>query len=201
MENLSTAAFVVITMAAMVLLLFRDYRIAGAALAAQYLAAFYLVTISWPLGMAVVKLIVGWMATSAIALSWQTSAAKRSQELETLGSEPSASLLFRGVAGLLIVMLIFILTPTLQAYVFPQVELVIIQGGVMLMGMALLQLGFTMEPYLVIFSLLSFLMGFEVIHAALEMSALLTGLFVVVNLGLALVGVYFMIQSGEESTQ
>jgi len=64
-------------------------------------------------------------------------------------------------------------------------------------------LGTHSEPYLTVFSLLSFLSGFEVIHAGLEISTLLTGLLAVANLGLALIGVYFVVKTGEtdESTQ
>lgn len=191
MGAFSTIAFVLIVIAAMVILIFRDWRINAAALAMQYLAAFLLVTISWPIGLAIVKLITGWMATAAIALTYMR------QKNSESPSEPPASLFFRGLAGLLIVMLVFILAPTLQTQVFPGVELVIIQGGVMLIGMALMQLGTNSEPYLIIISLLSFLTGFEVIHAALELSTLLTGLMVIVNLGLALVGVYFIVNAGE----
>ena len=197
MEALSTIAFVLIVMAAMMILIFRDWRITAAALAVQYLGAFVLVTLSWPLGMAIVKLIVGWMATAAVALSWQASTARLEMPTDLSKSDSTGSLFFRGGAGLLIVLLNFVLTPSLQARVFPQVDLVIIQGGVMIMGMALMQLGINSNPYLVIISLLSFLLGFEVIHAALEMATLLTGLFVVVNLGLALVGAYFISKLGE----
>ncbi len=61
-----------------------------------------------------------------------------------------------------------------------------------------MQLGTSGDPYLNIISLLSLLTGFEVIHAALERSTLLTGMLAVVNLGLALVGVYFFSQSSTE---
>lgn len=191
MGALSIVAFVMIVIAAMIILIFRDWRVNAAALALQYLAAFALVTLSWPIGLAIVKLIAGWMATAAIALTCLR------QNNASLTSESGASLVFRGLMGLLIILLIFILTPTLQANVFPQVDLLILQGGLMLLGMSLMQLGTTSEPYLTIISLLSFLTGFEIIHAALELSTLLTGLLVVVNLGLSLVGVYFMIKVGE----
>ena len=191
MGALSTFAFVLIVIAAMMILIFRDWRINTAALALQYLAAFVLVTLSWPIGLAIVKLIAGWMATAALALTCLRQKNARDS------IESGASLVFRGLAGLLIILLIFILTPTLQAQVFPQVDLLILQGGLMLLGMSLMQLGTNSEPYLIVISLLSFLAGFEVIHAALEISTLLTGLLVVVNLGLALVGVYFIIKVGE----
>lgn len=186
MPALSVIAFVVIVIAAMIILVFQDWRINTAALGVQYLAAFALVTLSWPIGMAVVKLIAGWMATAAIATTCM-----RRIRFES-ASESTARLFFRGLAGLLIVLVIFILAPTLQARVFPRVDLMIVQGGLMLVGMSLMQLGINSEPYLIVISLLSFLTGFEVIHAALELSTLLTGLFVIVNLGLALVGVFFI---------
>ena len=71
----------------------------------------------------------------------------------------------------------------------------------MLLGMALMQLGTSSDPYLNIISLLSLLAGFELIHAALELSTLLTGLLVLVNLGLALVGVYFITRANDKEQQ
>jgi hypothetical protein len=44
---------------------------------------------------------------------------------------------------------------------------------------------------------LSFLAGFEVIHAGLERSTLLIGLLAAINLGLALVGVYFIMKEND----
>lgn len=194
MTPLSTLSFVLIVITAMVILIFRDWRINTTALAVQYLAVFYLVTLSWPVGMAVVKLIVGWMATAAIALTCLRLTN------DTDSTEPAASLFFRGLSGLLVILVIFVLSPTLQETMFPRLELVIVQGGLMLLGMALMQLGTNSDPYLTIISLLSFLAGFEVIHAALELSTLLTGLLAIVNLGLALVGVYFIVTASENKT-
>ena len=113
MQIFSTLAFVIIVMAAMIILIFRDWRINAAALAMQYLAAFLLVTLSWPTAMAIIKLITGWMATAAIAF---TCLRQKSAMAQT---EPAASLFFRGLAGLLIVLLIFIVAPSLQERVFP----------------------------------------------------------------------------------
>lgn len=192
MTPLSTLSFVLIVFTAMVILIFRDWRINTTALAVQYLAVFYLVTLSWPVGMAVVKVIVGWMATAAIALTCLRLTN------DTASSEPAASLFFRGLSGLLVILVIFVLSPTLQQTMFPRLELVIVQGSLMLLGMALMQLGTNSDPYLTIISLLSFLAGFEVIHAALELSTLLTGLLAIVNLGLALVGVYFIVTASEK---
>lgn len=189
MGSLGTIAFILIVLTSMVLLTFRDWRIITIALGLQYLAAFYLISLSWPISLAVVKLIVGWMATSAIALTCLR------QTPSPENTESTAELLFRGVAGLLVILVIFVLSPRLTENIFPNVNFQIIQSGVMLMGLALMQLGTQSIPYLTIISLLSFLTGFEVIHSALEQSTLLIGLLVIVNLGLALIGVYFITQS------
>jgi len=192
MQALSTLAFVLIVITSMIILIFRDWRVNAGALAVQYLAAFLLVNLSWPIGMAAVKLIVGWMATTAIALT-----CLRQMRTEP-STEPPSSLFFRGIAGLLVILVIFVLAPRLQSAVFPRVDLLIIQGGLMLLGMSLMQLGTNAEPYLTIISLLSFLSGFEVIHAGLERSTLLTGLLVIVNLSLASVGVFLLGTPSEE---
>lgn len=189
MLALSTLAFLLIVITAMVILIFRDWRINTTALALQYLAVFYLVTLSWPIGLAIVKLIVGWMATAAIGLT-----CLRQMEEDT-PTESTSSLFFRALAGLMIILVMFVISSTLQERVFPNVDLVIIRSGLMMVGMALMQLGTNASPYLTIMSLLSFMAGFELIHAALERSTLLTGLMASVNLGLALVGVYFIMKS------
>jgi len=193
MDALSTLAFSLIVITAMVILIFRDWRINTAALTLQYLAVFYLVTLSWPIGLAIVKLIVGWMATAAIGLT-----CLRQMDVDT-PTEPTSSLFFRGLAGLMVILVMFVISSTLQETVFANVDLVIIRSGLMLVGMALMQLGTNAFPYLTIMSLLSFLAGFEVIHAALERSTLLIGLMASVNLGLALVGVYFIMKTNERN--
>jgi len=191
MVALSTLAFLLIVITAMVILIFRDWRINTAALALQYLGVFYLVTLSWPIGLAIVKLIVGWMATATIGLTCLR------QMDDNPPTESTSSLFFRALAGLMIILVMFVISSTLQETVFPNVDLVIIRSGLMIVGMALMQLGTNASPYLTIMSLLSFMAGFELIHAALERSTLLTGLMASVNLGLALVGVYFIIKSND----
>ncbi len=142
--------------------------------------------------MAVVKLIVGWMATAAISLTYFR------RENIPLFSETPSSFIFRGLIGLLVILTVFIAAPTLQANMFPELDLLILQGGLMLVGIALMQLGTTQDTFLTIVSLLSLLSGFEIIYAALELSTLLTGLLAIVNLGLSLVGVYFIVKVNEE---
>jgi hypothetical protein len=64
-------------------------------------------------------------------------------------------------------------------------------GGLLLIGLGLLHLGITSDSFQVILGLLTVLGGFEILYAAVESSALVTALLVVVNLGLAVAGAYF----------
>jgi len=194
MQILSILAFVLIVITAMAILVFRDWRIVSGALILQYLAAFAMVTQTWPVGMAVIKLIVGWMATAAISLTYFR------RENVPLFSETPSSFTFRGLIGLLVILVVFIGAPSLQTNVFPELDLLILQSGLMLIGISLMQLGTTRDPFLTVVGLLSFLSGFEVIYAGLELSSLVTGLLAIVNLGLSLVGVYFIIKVGEETS-
>ena len=193
MPILPMLAFIVIVITGMVILIFRDWRINAAALGLQYLAGFILVDLSWPIGMAVIKLIVGWMASSALAFTCLRQLKRKAEP------EPASSLIFRGIIGLLTIIVIFIIASDIQQNIFPGVDLLILQAGLTLLGLSLMQLGSSAEPYLTIISLLSFMAGFEMIHAALEISTLLTGLLVVVNLGLALVGVFFITKNADKS--
>lgn len=194
MQILSILAFVLIVITGMTILVFRDWRIVSGALILQYLAAFAMVTQSWPIGMAVVKLIVGWMAIAAISLTYFR------RENVPLFSETPSSFIFRGLIGLLVVLVVFIGAPSLQTNIFPGLNLLVLQSGLMLIGISLMQLGTTQDPFLTVVGLLSVLSGFEIIYAGLELSSLLTGLLAIVNLGLSLVGVYFIIKVGEEAS-
>ncbi|MBG0770851.1 MAG: hypothetical protein H0S82_04035 [Anaerolineaceae bacterium] len=193
MQILPILAFVVIVITAMSILVFRDWRIVSGALILQYLGVFALVAQSWPVGMAVIKLIVGWMATAAISLTYY-----RRENIPLFAETPS-SFIFRGLIGLLVILTVFIAAPSLQTAMFPGLDLYILQGGLMLIGLSLMQLGTTQDTFLTIVDLLSVLSGFEVIYAGLELSSLLTGLLAIVNLGLSLVGVYFIVKVNEEA--
>jgi hypothetical protein len=73
-------------------------------------------------------------------------------------------------------------------------------GGLLLIGLGLLQLGITSDSFQVILGLLTVMGGFEVLYAAVESSVLVTALLVVVNLGLAMAGAYFLNLTQEKTT-
>ncbi len=154
-----------------------------AALALQYLAVFILVSQIWPLSLAAVKLITGWMAGAVLGAS----------QPEAPSEEPGVSFagrLFRVLGGLLV--FVVVLSITQEARNWLPIAPAPLTGGLILIGMGLFQLGLTSNPLRIIIGLLTALSGFEVLYAALVTSVLVTGLLTVVTLGLALSGAYWM---------
>ena len=84
--------------------------------------------------------------------------------------------------------------------IIPGIGLPVITGSLVLMGLGMLHLGMTIQPFRVILGLLTVLSGFEALYAALESSILVAAMLSTVNLGLALVGAYLLTaRKSEES--
>jgi hypothetical protein len=169
---------------ALFLLVNWNWRAGIVALALQFLGVFWLTSLVWPLGLAVVKLVAGWMAGAVLGASQPGEEA-----LEASGSRMAGGR-FRLVAALLVGLLVYSVVPAAQARL--PVPEPVLMGGLLLIGMGLLQLGMTVRPLRIILGLLTILSGFELVYAALESSVLLAGLLAVINLGLAFVGAYLL---------
>lgn len=175
------------------LLLSHHWRASLLALALQYLGVFVLVVYSWPLEMAAVKLVAGWMS-SAILGAAIASAPKAWQGEERFW--PSGRI-FRLLLAVLAGLAIWALAPQLENWL-PAANLIHIWGGCTLIGMGLLHLGLTAQPLRVMIGLLTILAGFEVLYATVESSTLVAALLASINLGLALVGSYLLMASVAE---
>lgn len=184
LPNLANIPVYIIMAASLVVLISQDWRRFILAMAIQYLGVFLLTATVWPLGLAAIKLIVGWIAGSVIGASQPNF---HQQEDAFLG--PSGSL-FRVLAAGMMWLLVFSLAPILANW-FPA-DVRIVWGGLILIGMGLLQLGISTYTLRVIVGLLTILAGFEVLYASVETSVLVAGLLALVNLGLALIGVYLL---------
>jgi hypothetical protein len=79
-------------------------------------------------------------------------------------------------------------------------DLPIAWGSLVLIGLGLLHLGITSDPFRVVLSLLSLMAGFEILYASVESSILVAALLAVVNLGLALTGAFFLTTFPEEES-
>lgn len=188
-EIFALAAVGLIVMTSLILLVSADWRWSILALAGQYLGVFFLVWLSWPLEMAVVKLVAGWMAGAVLG---STRIGLVDVSLDR-GVRP-VQRLFRFLASGLFILAVFSLAPTTLTWI-PQVRLEQVWGALLLMGMGLLHLGLTSYPYRVILALLTTFAGFEILYAVVESSTLVAGLLAGITLGLAMVGAYLMVAS------
>lgn len=192
---LSWTVVVIILITSCGLLLTRDWRWSLGLLAAQYLGSFWLVTRHWPIGMAAVKLVTGWMAIAALAMTLLAMSQKDQAEEQFL---PQGNPFRLFVSGM-ITLIVFAAAPRVES-ITPGLGLPVITGSLLPIGMGLLLLGSTSDIFRVIVGLLTVLTGFETLYAAVEGSVLVAGLLAVVNLGLALVGAYLISNSINDQT-
>lgn len=188
-DIISWVAVALILATATTILISQDWRISLAALALQYLAAFWLVTRHLPLAMGSVKLIAGWMVVATLGMTRLS--------LSTLDNQMEDTFWFRGRWFRIILMgIVGIIAAgsSLQIEaVIPGLGLPVIAGSMILIGAGVVHLGVTSDLLRVTLGLLTLLAGFEILYAALESAILVTGLLAVVNLGLGILGSYLLI--------
>jgi hypothetical protein len=181
-KQLAIIPVILVAASSLLVLISQNWRRSILALAVQYLGVFWLITLSWPVELAIVKLVVGWVTGAVLGASQLPEIAKEG------GSRSSQ--IFRSLAAIFVFILTFTTYPWLATWIDTRPE--ILQGGLILIGMGLLQLGMTTHSLRVILGLLTVLSGFEIIYSSVENSVLVTGLLAVVTLGLALVGSYLL---------
>jgi hypothetical protein len=176
------------------LLLVRDWRFSIGLLAIQYLAMFMVVMMMWPFSVALIKLMVGWMAAAVLSTSGSAREAFSEEPLLPMGR------VFRITLAVLILIVVLSVSSQLNS-LLPEINIWIIRCGLLAVGLGLVHVGITTRPYRIILGLLTILAGFEIIYAAVEVSFLVIGLLAGVNLALALAGVYFgLFLKSEEET-
>ncbi len=182
----SLPVLVLLGLTSLLLLLARSWRLMVSVLALQYLGAFVQVLLAWPINLALVKLVAGLMACLILAAAlWATP--------DSLGEEhfaPSGRL-FRLLAAGLVLIIIIAASTGMQAWL-PEVDRASIWIGLVLIGMGLLHLGLTTQPFRSVVGLLTVYLGFEIMYASLENSALVAGLLAGLTVGLAFVGAYLL---------
>ncbi len=163
----------------------RDYRWSLALLAVLYLGSFWMVQTHWPISMASVKLVTGWMACAVLGIAQLN--ARTDQELENIRVEGR---LFHAFATAMVVIATFAISLSMVGWL--GLNLPVAWAALLLIGTGLLHLGISSDPFQVIIGLLTVFAGFEILYTTVETSALVTALLAVVNLGLALSGAYFV---------
>jgi len=170
------------------ILLARDWRWLIVFLSAQYIGVFILTLEHWPLGMATVKVIAGWM--SAAILGMTRSNLDEEKETNILPQGRFFRIIAAGVVGLIAATG----APRVNT-IMADAGMTVSAGSLLLIGMGLLHLGITDQPMRVTAGLMTVLAGFEILYTAVESSVLVAALLSIINLGLALAGSYLLIAS------
>ena len=178
------------------LLLVRDWRWSIILLAAQYLGMFILTLQHWPIGMASVKVVAGWMSAAILGMTRSGVSFETSIE-ESLWPRGR---LFHLFAAATVVLIVAVVTPGVDT-IMADAGFPVTNGGLLLIGMGLLHLGITARILHVAIGLMTVLSGFEILYSTVEGSVLVAGLLAVINLGLALVGAYLLIASTPQESE
>jgi len=198
-NELSLPAIYLVALASLVILISVEWRLTISGMAALYLGAFVLIATNWPLEMALTKLLSGWIAVVVLSMALMSQAARTMGEGE-LPQQPArkrisslfSAHLFRLLVWTIVTLVALSLAPAVVELI-PGIDYSESLGGLIMLGNGLILLGLSAVPLWVIAGLLTFLTGFEVIYAAVESSALVTGLLAAIDLGLALVGSYLVL--------
>lgn len=191
--TLAWIAVVMILVTSVGLLLVRDWRWTIILLAVQYLGIFILTLQHWPVGMASVKVVAGWMSAAILGM---TRSGLPSQDIDEQDLWPRGRL-FRLFAAGMVLLIVAVATRGVDT-IMADAGYAVSAGSLLLIGMGLLHLGITSYILRVVIGLMTVLSGFEVLYSAVEGSILVAALLAVINLGLALVGAYLLVA---ENTQ
>ena len=187
-------AVIMVSLTSTFILIGKDWRYCILALSLQYIGVFILVDTSWPVEMAVAKMVAGWMsgAILGIAMASIPPAWRASDKSVKFGP------FFRVLAAIILILTISSLVLRSDSWL-SMISNPIRWGSFILISFGILQLSLNSHPLRIIIGLLTSLSGFEILYAAIETSTLVTGLLAGVNLGLALVGAYLLVAPAMES--
>jgi hypothetical protein len=194
-ETLLLGAVILVSLTSLFVLISYDWRYSIIALAIQYCGVFILVYSSWPIEMAVAKMVAGWMSGAILGIAMASSQANWKTSVKSAKIGP----IFRILAAAIILLTISSLVPHTHTWL-AMVGIQVLWGSFILIAFGILQVSLASDPLRIIIGLLTALSGYEVIYAAIETSTLVTGLLAGVNLGLALVGAYLLVAPAMEST-
>ena len=206
-------ALLLVTITSVGLLITTDWRISTALLAIQYIGVFILVRMEWSLAMSAVKLVAGWISCTVLGMALLSlpqfkfrTEKQNVTRLENGGvNNPIRTRLPLGRPFILLTAILVLLTTFSLAGIaqnwFEGTPFPVLLGGFILIGMGLLQLGFSEKQFPVILGLLTTLSGFEILYASIDSSALVAGLLAAANLGIALIGAYLIVSPAMGETE
>jgi len=193
-EMITYIPLLLVAGASLILFLNINWRWNVLALSLQYVGVFWMVLSLWPVGLAAVKLVSGWMAGAIIGSTISDDSISKN----TSDSSPKEEIRFRIVLWLVILLVIIALIPGISFWIPIPNQLLI--GSFLLISIGLLQLSMTIQSYRIIFGLLTVLSGFEIVYAGLEDSVLVAGFLSIITLGIAFIGVFVSHKKNEENS-
>jgi hypothetical protein len=193
MDQYAFAAVILVAVASGLMLLVNSWRGRVTGLALMYVGVFWLAALSWPMGLATIKLVVGWMAGAILGVSGVNMLPPTRRRWPT-------EWIFLALVFLLVVVAVYQLSPVIVSW-FPGCHPAQAWGGLLLVGSGLVHLGVASRGLRVIISLLTILAGFEILYAVVETSTLVAGLQAIVTLGVALAGAYLLGNISGEVTE
>jgi uncharacterized membrane protein len=209
LEPLAALAALFITLTALGLLLVNDWRVSIGLLAAQYVGVFALIAMQWPVTMAAVKLITGWIAGTVLSMAVLSTPEVREEinastpiKDNLIGQDKylPTSRIFYLLAAALVCLAVITQALRMQANL-PDLPIEQSWGSLILVGLGLLKLGFSSKPLSTVLGLLTVLAGFEILYANLDSAPLTAGLLSGVNLALALGGAYLLLAPHMEESE
>jgi len=189
-------AVILLVITSVGLLLIRDWRWSIIFLAVQYLGMFALTLQHWPLSMASVKVVAGWMSAAILGM---TRSGLSDDDPEEERTWPRGRL-FRLCAAAIVLLIVRVVTPGVDN-IMADAGFPVTSGSLLLIGMGLLHLGITTRILPVVIGLMTVLAGFEILYSSVERSVLVAALLAIINLGLALVGSYLLLASYTQETE
>ncbi len=189
LEQVSPGLVFLLMAAGLFILMVQNFRLALAALAAQYLLVFLLVTSVLPSSLALVKLVVGWMITAQFISEVRLIGKEWENRIALSGN------LLRGGILLFLWVVVYLALPLIQTWI--PVDRTVLLGGMILISCGLIQVGLSNQVLRISIGLLTLFSGFEVVYAALEPSVLVSGLLVLVNIGIGLAALFLVIRGTE----
>ena len=212
-ETLPILMVILLGFTSTLLMVIRSWRLRIIILAVQYLGVFVLVIGSWPVEMAVAKLVAGWMASAILGMAMlevpqSDQVVAELPFVETGGASiPSATRprqpiihVFYLLVAVLVALAAISIAPTLQTWI-PGVSQEQALGSVILVFMGTLHLAFRSRPFGITIGLMTALAGFEILYAAVESSVLVAGFMAAINLSLAMIGSYLLTAPYMESQE
>ncbi|MDO9546951.1 MAG: hypothetical protein Q7J07_09435 [Pelolinea sp.] len=161
-----------------------DWRMRLAGLASLYLVELIVILQIWPIALASVKLISGWMGIALLG-----TVKLNADDLPAAERIPSETI-FKLLMAFLVWMVIATVAPSINEWI--PISYTNLYIGLAIMGGGILFIGLSNDPFEIVLGLLMFLVGFDVIYSSLEGSALVTGIFALIIILICLISVYFL---------